>query len=116
LGEEGDNLFINLGTLTGVWVDENNRADIYDALERRESYATSGTRIAVRLFAGYDFPENLMESTDWVDQARQQGVPMGAEMAMGDKPLSIAIQAMKAPESAHLDRIQIIKLWSDGYM
>ena len=116
LGREGDNLFINPGTLTGVWVAENNRADIYDALERRESYATSGTRIAVRLYAGYDFPKDLMQSSDWVAQARQTGVPMGAEMAMGDRPVSIAIQAMKAPESAHLDRIQIIKLWSDGYM
>ncbi len=57
-----------------------------------------------------------MQRADWVAEARQLGVPMGAEMAMGDKPLSMAIQAMKAPEGAHLDRIQIIKLWSDGYM
>ena len=116
LGKAGDNLFLNPGTLTGVWVEENSRGDIYDALSRRESYATSGTRIAVRLFAGYDFPENLMSATDWVERARDLGAPMGAEIDKQAKPLSIAIHAMKDPESAHLDRIQVVKLWSDGFM
>ena len=116
LGKPGDNLFINPGTLTGVWVEENTRAEIYDALERRESYATSGTRIAVRLYAGYDFPEDLMSHSDWVQRAGKLGAPMGAEIDKQNRPLSIAIHAMKAPESANLDRIQVIKLWSDGFM
>ena len=117
LGVAGDNLFLSPGTLTGVWVAKNDRGHIFDAMKRRESYATSGTRIKVRLFAGYDLPDDLMSRPDWVDQAYSSGAaPMGGVLPAQDKPVKIAIQAMKAPHSGNLDRIQIIKVWSDGHM
>ncbi|MDG2051415.1 MAG: DUF3604 domain-containing protein, partial [Myxococcota bacterium] len=115
LGKPGDNLFLTPGTLTGVWVAKNDRGHIFDAMQRRESYATSGTRIKVRFFGGYKFPDDLTTQPGWVDQAYAVGVPMGGELALADQPVQIAVQAMKDPDGANLDRIQIIKLWSDGY-
>lgn len=112
----GGSLFLNPGTLTGVWASSNERAPIFDALQRRESYATSGTRIKLRMFAGYDYGNDLLSKSDWVDQAYAGGVPMGGELAAGDKPVKIAVWAMKSPVSGNLDRIQIIKLWTDGIM
>lgn len=111
---EGGSLFLNPGTLTGVWVARNERGSIFDALRRRESYATSGTRIKLRMFAGYDYDDNLLSKSDWVDQAYAGGVPMGAELPLGDRPPRIAVWAMKSPVSANLDRIQVVKLWTDG--
>ena len=117
LGVAGDNLYLSPGTLTGVWVAKNDRGHIFDAMKRRESYATSGTRVKVRLFAGYDLPDDLMSKPDWVDQAYSSGAaPMGGVLPAQNKPVKIAIQAMKAPHSGNLDRIQIIKVWSDGHM
>ena len=115
LGKPGDNLFLTPGTLTGVWVAKKERGPIFDAMERRESYATSGTRIKVRFFGGYTFPDDLTTQSGWVNQAYSDGVPMGGELALSDQPVRIAVQAMKDPDGANLDRIQIIKLWSDGY-
>ncbi len=111
---EGGSLFLNPGTLTGVWADENARGPIFDALQRRESYATSGTRIRLRAFASNDFPRNLLSKKDWVDKAYEKGVPMGGELNTGGKKLQMAVWAEKSPHSANLDRIQIIKLWTDG--
>src|SRR5690606_8076147 len=114
LSVEGGSLFLNPGTLTGVWTSRNERAPIFDALNRRESYATSGTRIKLRMFAGYDYDDDLLEQTGWVDEAYARGVPMGGELAAGNQPVKIAVWAMKSPLSANLDRIQVIKLWTDG--
>lgn len=111
---EGGSLFLNPGTLTGVWVSKNERGPIFDALQRKESYATSGTRIKLRMFAGYDFSPKLFSDPNWVDTAYQKGVPMGADLVATGKPVSIAVWAMKSPISGNLDRIQIIKLWTDG--
>ena len=115
LGKPGDNLYLTPGTLTGVWVAKNDRGHIFDAMERRESYATSGTRIKVRFFAGYDFPNDMTSKAGWVNRAYASGVPMGGELALQEKPIRIAVHAMKDPDGANLDRIQVIKLWSDGY-
>ena len=114
-GRPGDNLFLSPGTLTAVWVSKNGRGEIFDAIRRRESYATSGTRIKVRLFGGYELPADLFEQPDWVNVTYENGVPMGGELELREKPFQIAVQAMKDPDGANLDRIQIIKLWSDGY-
>ena len=115
LGRPGDNLFLSPGTLTAVWVSRNGRGEIFDAIRRRESYATSGTRIKVRLFGGYELPADLFEQPGWINVAYENGVPMGGDLALREKPFQIAVQAMKDPDGANLDRIQIIKLWSDGY-
>jgi len=114
LSVEGGSLFLNPGTLTGVWAGSNERGPIFDALNRRESYATSGTRISLRMFAGYDFDDDLLSQRNWVNAAYAGGVPMGAELPAQDKPLKIVVWAMKSPHSGNLDRIQIIKLWTDG--
>jgi hypothetical protein len=115
LGVKGGNMFLNPGTLTGAWAESNTRGAIYDALARKETYATSGTRIKVRFFAGYDYKDNLLEQRDWVKKAYAGGVPMGSDlMAKGSASPKFVVSALKSPHSGNLDRIQIIKLWTDG--
>jgi hypothetical protein len=105
------------GGLAGVWAEQNTRDSIFAALKRKETFATSGTRVRVRMFAGWDFQRDLLKSNDWVTQAYARGVPMGADLP--SKPSSarapkLIIQALKDPDGAHLDRIQVIKVWLDG--
>jgi hypothetical protein len=108
-------MFLNPGTLTGAWAESNTRGAIFDAMMRKETYATSGTRIKVRFFAGYDYPNDLLKKKDWVKQAYAGGVPMGSDlMAKGATVPTFVVSALKSPHSANLDRIQIIKLWTDG--
>lgn len=101
--------------LAAVWANENTRAGIWDALSRREVYATTGTRISVRLFAGWNFqPEDLGRS-DFVSHGYTHGVPMGGELRgaqSGDTP-AFLIHALRDPDGANLDRIQVIKGWVD---
>ncbi len=63
--------------LAAIWAEENTRASLFDAMRRKEAYATSGPRITVRFFGGWDFEGSLFESSDWVAQAYAEGVPMG---------------------------------------
>jgi hypothetical protein len=99
--------------VTGVWAESNTRESIYDALYRREVFATSGTHLSVRLFAGFDYPKGITKQRDWVKRAYAAGVPMGADIteAASGKPLRILVQAVKDPDAANLDRIQIVKVW-----
>jgi len=105
--------------LAGVWAEENTRASIYDALARRETFATSGPRMSLRFFGSFDFPADLMQSPALLAQAYARGVPMGgtldfpATAAAGDAPL-FALWAAKDPEGANLDRLQIVKGWVDA--
>ena len=97
--------------LTAVWTRKNTRGEIFDAMKRKEVYATTGTRIRVRVFGGWDFePEDLMRP-DYVAQGYQRGVPMGGDLkkAPGGKAPSFMVRAMRDPDGANLDRIQIIK-------
>jgi hypothetical protein len=102
--------------LAGVWAESNTRESLYDALYRRETFATSGTRLRVRLFAGFDYPQNVTKKRDWVKTAYASGVPMGSDLsgakANGRAPRFL-IQAVKDPDSGNLDRIQIVKLFLD---
>ena len=93
--------------LTGVWAEENTREALYEALRRKEVFATSGPRIKIRLFAGYDYGEN-----DEIADRYAKGVPMGAELhgADGRAPILVA-SALQDPNSAALQRLQIIKGW-----
>jgi hypothetical protein len=108
-------LFSSAG-LAAVWARENTREEIFAALARKETYATTGTRMRVRAFASFDYSSEMMESVDWADQAYRDGVPMGGELNASDagdsKTPVIIVAAMKDPESANLDRIQIIKGWT----
>jgi hypothetical protein len=111
--------FRSAGGLAGVWAEENSRDAIFDALARREAFATSGTRIAPRLFAGWDLPEDLCARDDLVAQGYAGGVPMGGTISTrpaGGAALRFVTQARRDPEGAPLQRIQIIKAWhgSDG--
>lgn len=98
--------------LAAVWAQENTRGSLYDAMRRKETYATSGPRIGVHFFGGWNFPSQLLEQTDWISFAQEQGVPMGAELPkrLADKP-TLAVWAIRDPASGNLDCIQIIKGW-----
>ncbi len=102
--------------LTGVWARENTRGEIFDALKRKEIYATTGTRMRVRLFAGWDFKPGDELAPDFAGLGYTRGVPMGGRLnapPKGAAPTFI-VRAMRDPDWANLDRIQIIKGWLDA--
>ena len=102
--------------LTGVWARANTRAEIFDALKRKEVYATTGTRMRVRLFAGWDFKAGDELVADFAGLGYTHGVPMGGRLhapPKGAAPTFI-VRAMRDPDWANLDRIQIIKGWIDA--
>ena len=104
---------LSIGSLAAVWAQENTRASIWDAMKRRETFSTSGPRIQVRFFGGADLPANPVSAQALVEQGYEQGVPMGGDLgSIGTAP-TFTVQAMKDPEGANLDRIQIIKGWVD---
>lgn len=102
--------------LTGVWARENTRDAIFDALLRKEIYATTGTRLRVRLFAGWDFHPGDELVADFTRLGYTRGVPMGARLQSppaGAAP-TFVVRALRDPDWANLDRIQIIKGWIDA--
>jgi hypothetical protein len=98
--------------LAAVWASENTRAAVFDALARRETYATSGPRMSLRFFAGFDYSEQMMSATDLLALAYAGGVPMGGELS-GHSPPQFALWVTKDPAGANLDRLQVIKGWVD---
>ena len=100
------------GGLAAVWAKANTREAIFDALLRREVYATTGTRMSVRMFGGWNYKPSIF-SGDWVKAGYTQGVPMGGRLRAGRGAPSFVVQALKDPMGAHLDRIQIVKGWVD---
>ncbi len=105
---------VNIGAqgLTGVWARENTREAIFEALERKETFGTSGNRMQARMFASFDYPMDLTKKPDWVERAYESGVPMGSDLPAapaGKKP-RFAVYARKDPNAANLDRIQIVKV------
>lgn len=97
--------------LAAVWAEENTRESIFAAFKRREVYATSGPRIKLRFFAGWDYAPNDIRTVNIAATGYGKGVPMGGELneAPRGKSPSFLIYAMKDPASANLDRIQVIK-------
>jgi len=100
---------------TGVWATENTRAAIWDAMKRRETYATSGPRMTVRFFGGFDFAARDATSRSPAIAGYTRGVPMGGDLkkAPAGKAPTFLVAAAKDPFSGNLDRIQIIKGWLD---
>jgi hypothetical protein len=116
--------------LTGVWAEQNTRESIFNAMQRKETFAVSGPHIKVRFFGGWNYAENAtieqrrqfwknvpdwIKERDWVKAAYAQGVPMGGDLTplpAGDKAPSFAVWAVKDPTSGNLDRIQIVKGWT----
>ena len=96
--------------LAGVWAEENSRDSIFAAFRRKETFATSGPRLKIRLFAGYDFSPNMLANADWPDAAYATGVPMGGDLiSAGDDAPSLIVWAMRDARAAPLQRLQIVK-------
>jgi hypothetical protein len=100
---------------TGVWAMENTRASLWDAMVRRETYATTCPRMTVRFFGGWDFTESDLNSRQPAFRGYEKGVPMGADLRTraSDAP-SFMVYALRDPIGANLDRIQIVKGWRDA--
>lgn len=101
------------GGYAAVWATANTRAAIFDAMMRREVYATTGPRMQVRVFGGWDFTDKDWAG-DWVKAGYARGVPMGADLKDGKGRPSFLISALKDPEGANLDRVQVVKGWVDA--
>jgi len=103
------------GGYTGVWATENTREAIFDAMIRKETYATTGPRMRVRLFGGWEFTEEDSQSRMPARIGYDKGVPMGGDLydAPKGKAPTFLVAAVKDPYSGNLDRIQIIKGWLD---
>jgi hypothetical protein len=101
--------------LAAVWARDNTREAIFDALSRREVYATTGSRPTVRVFAGWDFQPDEVLRPDFARTGYARGVPMGGDLTNGPagKAPSFMIRALRDPDGANLDRIQIVKGWLD---
>ena len=96
-----------------VWAKANTRAAIFDAMTRREVYASTGPRMTVRVFGGWDFTTDDLKG-DWVRAGYARGVPMGGELKPGKGGAPrLLISALKDPEGANLDRVQVVKGWID---
>ena len=101
-----------------VWARSNTRASLFDAMQRRETYATTGPRMTVRFFGGFEFEEGDEHTPDLARLGYSKGVPMGGDLSgagQGDAPRapSFLVAAMRDPEGANLDRVQIVKGWLD---
>lgn len=101
--------------LTGIWAEENTRAALFAAMRRKETFGTSGPRIRVRLFAGYGLKGIDLATDSGVRIAYEKGVPMGGDLASrsGQEPQFVVV-ALRDSRSAPLQRIQIVKGWTDG--
>ncbi len=104
------------GGYTGVWATENTREAIWDALKRKEAYATTGPRISVRFFGGWDFDAADAHTRMPAEVGYEKGVPMGGDLraAPAGKSPTFLVAALKDPLSGNLDRIQIVKAWASA--
>ena len=105
---------INPGSLTGVWAESNTREGIWNAMKNKETFATSGPRIKVRLFGGYDFKDQYKDQ-NYLEEGYAKGVPMGGDLPPPNgKTPKFIVMASKDPMGPGLDRIQIIKGWLEN--
>ena len=101
--------------LTAVWARENTREALFDAMKRKEVYATTGTRIRVRVFGGWDFTDDEVFRPDFIAQGYRRGVPMGGDLRNAPKGAAptFMVRSLRDPDGANLDRVQIVKGWMD---
>jgi hypothetical protein len=102
--------------LAGVWARENTREALWDAMMRKEVFATTGTRLRVRVFAGFNFEKADLERSDFAKYGYENGVPMGGDLkaAPAGKSPGLLIRALRDPDGANLDRVQVVKGWTDA--
>ncbi|MBW7471016.1 DUF3604 domain-containing protein [Marinobacter sp. F4218] len=102
--------------LAAVWATDNTREAIWDALQRKEVYATTGTRLMVRVFAGWDFEESEVQRPDFAKTGYLRGVPMGGDLTQAPegKSPTLMIRALRDADGANLDRVEVIKGWMDA--
>jgi hypothetical protein len=102
--------------MAAVWAQENTRESIFDAMARKEVYATTGSRIFVRFFGGWDYDENDLKSRQPAFRGYEKGVPMGGDLPDSNEVSapSFMVYALKDPIGANLDRLQIVKGWLDS--
>jgi hypothetical protein len=102
--------------LAGVWAESNTRQAIFDAMQRKETFGTSGPRMKVRFFAGMNYAPDMLEAANLLETAYAHGVPMGGQIGKvhGETGPGFLVWAVRDPLSAPLQRAQVIKVWSDG--
>lgn len=105
----------NPGGLAAIWAKENTRDDLFEAMQNKEVYATSGTRIELRFFGGFNYEEYIMTLSDPINSAYKDGSPMGSTIEHSENSVpSFLITAKKDPIDAPLNKIQIIKGWMEN--
>jgi hypothetical protein len=117
-----DEVFFNPGGLAVLWAEENTRESLFEAMRRREAYGTSGPRMLVRFFGGWDLPEDACGSPDFVAQGYARGVPMGGDLPPrpdGAGAPAFSLWALRDSgtlerRGTNLQRLQIVKLWVEG--
>lgn len=116
IGSEIDTIFTWQTIAAGyaaVWATENTRTALFDAMKRKETYATTGPRMTVRFFGGFDYTEADLEHL--VDAGYEKGVPMGGDLSKnGDKAPTFMAHALMDPDGGSLDRLQIVKGWANA--
>lgn len=114
-GEIQGHLLVASG-YTAAWATDNTRAAIFEAFKRRETYATTGPRIGVRFFGGWDFHDDDLKTRSIAEAGYTRGVPMGGDLRPrdGDGAPSFLIAALRDPIGANLDRVQVVKGWLDA--
>jgi hypothetical protein len=107
---------IQAAGLAAVWARENTREALFDAMKRKEVYASTGPRITVRVFSGWDFQADEVDRPDFAGQGYARGVPMGGTLTKAPDLASVPafmVRALRDPDGGNLDRIQVIKGWLD---
>lgn len=102
--------------LAAVWARDNTREALWDAMARKEVFATTGTRLQVRVFAGFDFVATDLDRSDFAEQGYARGVPMGGDLkaAPKGKAPALLVRAVRDADGANLDRVQVVKGWLDA--
>ena len=101
--------------ITGIWAKENTREALWDAMKRKEVFATTGTRLKVRVFGGFDYISSDLDRSDFVKYAYEHGMPMGGDLsnAPKGKAPNFLVRVVRDADGANLDRVQIVKGWLD---
>ena len=114
-GDLWRNWQITASGYAGVWARDNTREEIFDAFKRKETYATTGPRIAVRFFGSWEFTEKDSFDPNFVEVGYEKGVPMGSDLPLRktNKSPNFLIMAAKDPNGANLERVQVVKGWTN---